>query len=85
MKRSGVRTKFFHNPKMNQQKTVQKVCSDPATVSLRWLAERLAMGHFTRVSQAIGQVGRHPTRAQRRLMRRLDRLARRTDAAPENE
>ncbi len=55
------------------------------TVSLRWLAERLAMGHFTRVSQAIGQVGRHPTRAQRRLVRRLDRLARRTDAAPENE
>ncbi len=28
--RGGVRTKFFHNGKMNQQKTLNEVCSDPA-------------------------------------------------------
>jgi hypothetical protein len=28
---SGVRTKFFHNHKMNRKETVKKVCSDPAT------------------------------------------------------
>jgi putative transposase len=45
------------------------------TVPLRWLGERLAMGHFTRVSQAVSQVRRRPTRAHAKLMRRLARMA----------
>ena len=45
------------------------------TVSLRWLSERLRMGHLTRASQAISQVARRPTRVQERLRRRLARTA----------
>jgi REP element-mobilizing transposase RayT len=41
------------------------------TVSLRWVSERLAMGHFTRVSQAIGQFQRRPVRRQGQLKRLL--------------
>lgn len=37
------------------------------TVSLRWLSQRLAMGHFTRVSQAVNQVQNHPGRVEQRL------------------
>ena len=41
------------------------------TVSLRWLSERLAMGHFTRVSQAVGRVKRRPGRKLEELKRKL--------------
>ena len=41
------------------------------TVSLRWLSERLEMGHITRVSQAVSQVERHPGQLQRKLQRKL--------------
>jgi REP element-mobilizing transposase RayT len=44
------------------------------TVSLRWLSARLAMGHFTRVSQAINMVKRHPDRKLERLRRKLIQL-----------
>jgi REP element-mobilizing transposase RayT len=44
------------------------------TVSLRWLSERLAMGHFTRVSQGISVVKRHPDRKLEQLRRKLIRL-----------
>ena len=43
------------------------------TVSLRWLAEHLVMGHFTRVSQGIHQVKNHPDRELGRLQKRLDK------------
>jgi hypothetical protein len=45
------------------------------TVPLRWVSERLAMGHFTRVSQAINQVQRRPAREHERIKRRLSRGA----------
>jgi hypothetical protein len=41
------------------------------TVSLRWLGERLGMGHYTRVSQAIGMVKRNRDRKLERLRRKL--------------
>jgi hypothetical protein len=44
------------------------------TVSLRWLSDRLAMGHFTRVSQGISVVKRHPDRKLEQLRRKLIRL-----------
>ena len=44
------------------------------TVSLRWLSQRLAMGHFTRVSQATGLVQRRAHRTCERLNRRLTRI-----------
>ena len=44
------------------------------TVSLRWLNERLAMGHYTRVSQAVGQVKREPDRRQKRWQRQLAKV-----------
>ena len=44
------------------------------TVSLRWLSQWLAMGHFTRVSQAVSQVKGRPEWALRRLQRKLAAL-----------
>ena len=44
------------------------------TVSLRWLSERLAMGHFSRVSQAISIVKRNSERKLERLKCKLIRL-----------
>ncbi len=44
------------------------------TVSLRWLSERLAMGHVSRVSQAISVVKRRPGRKLEQLKRKLIRL-----------
>jgi hypothetical protein len=44
------------------------------TVSLRWLGERLGMGHYTRVSQAIGMVKRNRDRKLERLRRKLIQL-----------
>jgi hypothetical protein len=44
------------------------------TVSLRWLGERLGMGHYTRVSQAIGVVKRNRDRKLERLRRKLIQL-----------
>jgi hypothetical protein len=46
------------------------------TVGLRWLSDRLGMGHLTRVSQAISQVRHRPTIAQQRIKRRLAKAAR---------
>ncbi len=46
------------------------------TVGLRWLSERLGMGHLTRVSQAVSQVQHGPKALHQRLQRRLARVAR---------
>ena len=46
------------------------------TAPLRWVSDRLAMGHFTRVSQAISQVQRRPARVHEQIQRRLRRAAR---------
>ena len=45
------------------------------TVPLRWVSEHLAMGHFTRVSQATGQVKRRPGRKHERIKRLLSQGA----------
>ena len=44
------------------------------TVSLAWLSERLAMGHYTRVSQAVGKVKREPDRRQKRWQKQLAKV-----------
>ncbi len=44
------------------------------TVTLRWVAQRLGMGHYTRVTQAISRVSRRPSRELARLQRRLEAL-----------
>jgi hypothetical protein len=41
------------------------------TVSLRWVSEELAMGHYTRVSQAVSRLQRKPGRKLARLQRLL--------------
>ena len=41
------------------------------TVSLRWVSEALAMGHYTRVSQAVNQLRRKPGRKLKRLQQLL--------------
>ena len=46
------------------------------TVPLRWVSERLAMGHFTRESQAITQIQRRPARKHEQIKRLLRRVAR---------
>jgi putative transposase len=44
------------------------------TVSLRWVGERLQMGHYSRVSQAVSRANRKPARKLRRLMQALAEL-----------
>jgi len=41
------------------------------TVSLPWVSEELAMGHYTRVSQAVNRLQRKPGRKLERLKRLL--------------
>jgi hypothetical protein len=50
------------------------------TVPLRWGSERLAMGPFTRVSQAINQVNHRPARKHEQIKRLLRRAARNQSA-----
>jgi REP element-mobilizing transposase RayT len=44
------------------------------TVSLRWVSERLGMGHYTRVTQAIRRVERRPGRKIKQIQRKLEHL-----------
>jgi REP element-mobilizing transposase RayT len=44
------------------------------TVSLRWVSERLEMGHYSRVTQAISRAGRRPGWKLKRIKRKLARL-----------
>ena len=44
-------------------------------VSLRWVSERLEMGHYTRVTQAISRLNRRPGRKLEKLKRTLMRIA----------
>jgi len=41
------------------------------TVTLRWVTERLAMGHYTRVTQAISRLSRRPGRKLEKMKRQL--------------
>jgi hypothetical protein len=41
------------------------------TVSLRWIGEMLAMGHYTRVTQAVSRMSRKPGRKLQTLQQRL--------------
>jgi putative transposase len=40
-------------------------------VSLRWIAERLEMGHYTRVTQAVSRMNRKPGRKMEKIKQRL--------------
>jgi REP element-mobilizing transposase RayT len=44
------------------------------TVSLRWVSERLGMGHYTRVTQAIRRTEYQPGRKIKQIKRKLERL-----------
>ena len=50
------------------------------TVSLRWVAERLGMGHYTRVTQAVSRLKHRPGRRLRQMKSRLEK-----PAAPEDK
>ena len=41
------------------------------TVPLSWVSQRLAMGHYTRVTQAISRMARRPGRELEKIKRRL--------------
>jgi REP element-mobilizing transposase RayT len=41
------------------------------TVSLRWVGQTLAMGHYTRVTQAVSRMDRKPGKKLEKLQRRL--------------
>lgn len=45
------------------------------TVSLRWITERLRMGHYSRVSQAVSRMARQPGRKLERLKEKLSNPA----------
>ncbi|MGH7943080.1 MAG: hypothetical protein ACREFR_18625, partial [Limisphaerales bacterium] len=40
----------------------------------RWVSQRLEMGHYTRVTQAVGRVARRPSRRHKNLKRKLTDL-----------
>ena len=44
------------------------------TVTLRWVSQRLDMGHYRRVTQAVSRVARPPARKVAALGDRLRRL-----------
>jgi hypothetical protein len=44
------------------------------TVSLRWVGQTLAMGHYTRVTQAVSRMGRRPGRKLLQLKRCLSSI-----------
>jgi len=44
------------------------------TVSLRWVSERLGMGHYTRVTQALSRLERQPDWKLKRMRRKLEQL-----------
>ncbi|MGD1085556.1 MAG: transposase [Verrucomicrobiota bacterium] len=44
------------------------------TVSLRWVAERLRMGHYSRVTQAVSRMKRRPGRRVQQIQRRIVKL-----------
>ena len=41
------------------------------TVSLRWVSQRLCMGHYTRVTQAVSRAERRPGRKLNQIKRKL--------------
>jgi hypothetical protein len=41
------------------------------TVSLQWASERLKMGHYTRVTQAVSRMRRKPNKPLRTIARKL--------------
>jgi hypothetical protein len=43
-------------------------------VELRWVSERLSMGHYTRVTQAVSRAERRPGRKLNQIKRKLLRL-----------
>jgi len=45
------------------------------TVSLRWVSQRLGMGHYSRVTQAISRMNRRPGKNLEKLERKLSALA----------
>ena len=53
---------------------------EQSTVSLRWVAERLGMGHYTRVTQAVSRLKHRPGRRLRQMKCRLEK-----PAAPEDK
>ena len=44
-----------------------------STVSLRWVSQRLQMGHYTRVTQAVSRMNRNPDKRLKKLGRKLRR------------
>jgi hypothetical protein len=42
---------------------------------LRWLSERLDMGHYTRVTQAVSWMRRRPGRKSEKMRRQLTQAA----------
>jgi putative transposase len=52
------------------------------TVTIRWVSERLAMGHYTRVTQAISRVARGVGRKHKNLMQKLDRFDKKRQEQP---
>jgi hypothetical protein len=48
------------------------------TVSLRWVGQTLAMGHYTRVTQAVSRVSRQPGTKLKRLQRCLLKIEERS-------
>jgi REP element-mobilizing transposase RayT len=57
-----------------QKAVIASWLRERTTVSLRWVSERLGMGHYTRVTQAISRMKHRPARKHDKLRRHLSRL-----------
>ena len=62
-------------PKSAPEKTVLAWwLRERTTVSLRWVSQELAMGHYTRVTQAVSRLKRKPGKKLEKLKRQLQQM-----------
>jgi REP element-mobilizing transposase RayT len=62
-------------PKSAPEKTVLAWwLRERTTVSLRWVSQKLEMGHYTRVTQAVSRLKRKPGKKLEKLKRQLQQL-----------
>jgi hypothetical protein len=76
MLQRGLRLLGMDDPKQSPKWCGEKVAlawwlRARTTASLRWVSQRLEMGHYSRVSQAVSRMARQPSRKLAQLKEKL--------------
>ena len=76
MLKSGLRLLAINDVREMPKSAREKVAlawwlRERTTVSLRWVSQRLEMGHYSRVSQAVSRMARRPSRKLKKLKEKL--------------